>query len=345
MKKLRIALLIIILFIIFLTYNSFIQKKEIEDYINATGLIETTEVNLSSKIPGRIVWLCCREGDTIKAESLAIRVDDAELRARLEVGGKGLEETKASLSIEEANLNKARLEVDAAKAEVQALEADIIKMNALTEDARKNIQRSLTLFKEGLISEKELDLAKANYDFSNAQLDSTRAHKMAADANLKNSIANINKFEAQLSSARIKVEESQATVKLLETQLRDTEITSPLDGVIVYKAFEIGEIANPGTTIYTIHDLKNVWARADIEETMIGKIKLSDKAKVIAAAIPDIEFDGEVIEIGREGEFATQRDVTRGRSDIRTFRVKVGIGKPDGLLKSGMTVRVKIFYR
>ena len=328
-----------------LVYLKFKKPDKPSDCIETTGLIEATEVSLSPKIAGRIAWLCCKEGDEIKAGTLAIRLDDKELKAKVEQGKKALQTAASSLKISEANLENTILEVDAVKAEAQAAEAEVSRMNALAEDAKKNLQRVSRLFKDGLISEREMDSAKTNYDANYAQLDSAMARKRAADAKLKTSISNIKASEAQVSSAKAKMQESQAGLNVLETQLKDTEIISPIDGVIVYKAFETGEVINSGASIYTIHDFKNIWARVDIEETTVGEIRLGNKAVITASALPDKEFNGEVIEIGREGEFATQRDVTRGRSDIRTFRVKVGIQEPNGLLKSGMTVKAKIYCR
>ncbi|MDO8426936.1 MAG: hypothetical protein Q7T24_05425, partial [Deltaproteobacteria bacterium] len=68
------------------------------------------------------------------------------------------------------------------------------------------------------------------------------------------------------------------------------------------------------------------------------------RADVIAAGMPERVFAGRITEIGAVGAFATQRDVTRGRSDIKTFRVKAGVEKPEGLLKPGMTVKVRIYF-
>jgi len=344
----KIALIISILIIIIAVLFVYLKLKRPEkpsDCIETTGLIEATEVGLSPKIAGRIDWLCCKEGDDIKAGALAIRLDDMELKARVEQGGKALQAALASLKISEANLENAKLEVDTVKAEVQAAEAEVARMNALTEDAQKNLQRVSGLFKDGLISEREMDTAKTTYDANSAQLDSAMARKRAADAKLKTSLSNIKAAEAQVSSAKAKMQESQAGLNVLETQFKDTEIISPIDGVIVYKAFETGEVVNAGAPIYTIHDLKNIWARVDIEETIVGEIRLGNPAKISASALPSREFGGGVIEIGREGEFATQRDVTRGRSDIRTFRVKIGIKDSNGLLKTGMTVKAKIYCR
>ncbi|MDP2682058.1 MAG: efflux RND transporter periplasmic adaptor subunit [Deltaproteobacteria bacterium] len=340
--------IISILFIITLGLSTYLKLKKPEKpsgCIETTGIVEATEVGLGPKIAGRIDWLCCKEGDAVKAGELAVRLDDKELKARVLQGRKSLKAEEASLNISEANLENARLEIDAVRAEVQTAEAEVARTNALAEDAKKSLQRASGLFKDGLISEREMDAAKTNYDANNAQLDSVRARKRAADVKLKISLSSIRTSEAQVSSARAKVEESQAALNVLEAQLKDTEIISPIDGVVAYKAFETGEVVNAGSPVYIIHDLKNIWARVDIEETKIGDIRLGNTAKITASAMPDKEFSGEIIEIGREGEFATQRDVTRGRSDIRTFRVKIGISKPDGLLKSGMTVRARIFCR
>lgn len=344
-KTISIISILLIITIGLLAYFKIKKPKEPSDCVETTGLIEATEVGLGPKIAGRIDWLCCKEGDVIKAGELAIRLDDKELKARVLQGRKSLKSEEASLRISKANLENARLEIDAARAEVQTAEADAARTNTLAEDAKKTLRRVSGLFKDGLVSEKEMDAAKTNYDANNAQLDSVMARKRTVDVKLKISLSSIKAFEAQVSSAMANVEESQAALSVLEAQLKDTEISSPVDGVVVYKAFETGEVVNAGSPVYTIHDLKNIWARVDIEETKIGNIRLGNRAKITVLAMPDKEFNGEVIEIGREGEFATQRDVTRGRPDIRTFRVKIGIMKPDGLLKSGMTISALIFCR
>lgn len=345
MKKIAIIISVIVIIAGLVAYLKFKKPEKPSDCIETTGLIEATELELSPKIAGRIDWLCCKEGDYIKAGAIAIRLDNKELTAKVLQGKKALNAALASLKISEANLENARLEIDAVKADVQAAEAEVSRTNTLMEDAKKNLQRISGLFKDGLVSEREMDAAKTSYDANFAQLDSATARKRAADAKLKTSMANIKAAEAQVSSARAKAQESQAGLSVLETQLKDTEIISPIDGVIVYKAFETGEVVNAGASIYTIHDLKNIWARVDIEETIIGEIRLGNKAMITASSLPGKEFVGEVIEIGREGEFATQRDVTRGRSDIRTFRVKIGLKESNGLLKPGMTVKAKIYCR
>jgi HlyD family secretion protein len=96
-----------------------------------------------------------------------------------------------------------------------------------------------------------------------------------------------------------------------------------------------------GVTIMTIVDTKDIWVRVDVEETTVAKIKLGNTAYIKVDAFPNEEFKGRVMEINSEGEFATQRDVRRGKQDIKTFRVKVKIDEPKGILKPGMSAQVK----
>ena len=105
---------------------------------------------------------------------------------------------------------------------------------------------------------------------------------------------------------------------------------------------EEGEVVSPGTSILTIVDPSTLWVRFDLEQRFVTKVRVGTKARVWLEHHPDMVFDGEVFDIGREGEFAVERDVTRGRQDIKTFRTRIKINDPKGILKPGMTVMVEI---
>jgi HlyD family secretion protein len=110
----------------------------------------------------------------------------------------------------------------------------------------------------------------------------------------------------------------------------------------VFKALEKGETVSPGVTILTIVDLADLYVRVDLDETMVGNISLNSEAIIRTVGTPQRTLKGKIYEIGRYAEFATQRDVTRGRQDIKTFRVKVRFADTGGVLKPGMTVEVEI---
>ncbi|MBI5491419.1 MAG: efflux RND transporter periplasmic adaptor subunit [Deltaproteobacteria bacterium] len=343
-RPLVAALFAVIVFVLLVIYFKVLRKEKPLDYIESTGVVEATEVDLSSKIPGRIEKLCCEEGGEVKQGQEAVVLESDELKAKLEEGkaavaaaAEAVKEAKVSVENAVVQRESARYEIDAAKAEEE-------RAKAVTTEAGDNLERAKGLFKDGYAAKKDLDAAQAVYDANRAILDSARARVRSAQANFRNSGVNIRAARARLASSEAKRAQAGAQVKVLKAGLDDTRILSPINGVIAYKAFEAGEYVNPGASIYTIYDLKDVWARVDVEETEVERIRLGDRAEVASTGMPQKPFSGSVIEIGAVGGFATQRDVTRGRSDIKTFRVKAGVERPEGLLKPGMTVRVRIYF-
>lgn len=343
-KTISAALIASAVIISIAVYFVFLRREEPKDYLVTTGVMEATEVDLTPKIPGRIEWLCCEEGENVKAGGLAIRLESAELEARVEEGraavqaaGNALEE--ARISIEEARLRK-----QTASFEVEAAEAEVERVSALTDEARENLARANGLFGKGFIPKKDLDAARASYDSSAASLSSARAGLKGAQAMFRNADVEIKASEARMSSAGARKKQAEAQSKVLQTVLSDTRIASPIDGVVAYRAFETGEFVNTGAAVYTVYDLNDIWARVDIEETRIHGVRLGASAEVRVAGIPGKVFKAKVTEIGEAGGFATQRDVTRGRPDIKTFRVKARIEDPRGFLKPGMTVEVRIYH-
>lgn len=309
--------------------------------VEATGIIEVIEVDVSPEIQEKIEWLCCEEGVAVKRGDVLIRLYDRKLVARVNEGRAMLTGAMARHEEARANLENSKARVESAVEVVNAAQSEIDRFRALNEDARGNYKRISDLFEDGYAAKKDMDASKAVFDSTMAQMSAASSKKAGEEALLATVQAGVKSAEAQVSSAKASIEEARARLQLTETLLKDAVISSPVNGVITYKAFETGETAIPGKTIYTIHDMQKIWARVDVEETDVGRIMLKGKAVISSNALPDKRFEGEVTEIGREAAFATQRDVSRGRQDIKTFRVKVGVKSPDGLLKPGMTVSVK----
>lgn len=300
MKK-RLIVIIVLLLIAFIFVFSIVYlmpRKPPKGIFETTGIIEATEVNLSSKITERIKAVKFEEGDYVKDGEVAIVLDDEKKRAEYE-------QAEANLEVAKANLLNA--------------EADIEKAKVRIEDAKRDLDRMSKLLEKNLVSQNDKDKAQTNYDLT---------------------VADLNKAQAQETMAKATVRQSEAALNLAKTNLEDTVIASTLSGVVTLKAFEPGEMVPAGATILAIVDTKNIWARVDVEETAVAKIKLGDIAYVKVDALLKEEFKGRVAEINSEGEFATQRDVKRGRQDIKTFRVKVKIDEPKGALKQGMTATV-----
>ena len=248
----------------------YLWPPEDRSRIQAVGMIEAPEVNITSRIGGRIKQLDLIEGDRVQKGQVVCLIEDIDLRNQL-----------------------AKSRADFAHAE-----ADLAQ-------ARRDLARDDRLAKENVISEKVHDDA----------------------------ITAVQQDEAAVLSAA-------ANVKFYEDQLADTQIKAPVDGVVVSKALEVGEWVTPGVPILTVDDLSTIWARVDVEETDLGSLYIGKSAQVELPTVPPQIFSGRVMAIGQEGQFATERDVRRGRQDIRTFYVKVQVLQAEGQLKPGMTAEV-----
>ncbi|OGX33484.1 MAG: hypothetical protein A3F87_02165 [Omnitrophica WOR_2 bacterium RIFCSPLOWO2_12_FULL_51_24] len=225
---------------------------------------------------------------------------------------------------EKAQFDQAQANLEVVKASVLTAAADIEKAKVDLEDTKRDLGRYSALLDRKLVSQNDKDKAQTAYDTA---------------------VAGLNRAEAQKSYAEANVKQAEAALQVAKVNLDDTVISSALSGNVTLKAYEPGEYVSAGSTILTIVNLKDVWVRVDVDETQVSKIKLGDLVKVKVDSLPSQEFTGRVSEINSEGGFATQRDVRRGRQDITTFKVKVKIGEPGGVLKQGMTATVSFITR
>ena len=125
----------------------------------------------------------------------------------------------------------------------------------------------------------------------------------------------------------------------MATQLGYTKIYAPIDGIVSVRVAKQGEVVAPGTPIVVVVDIDHLWVKADVEETLYRlDVGFGQKLRV-QLAFGDI-IEGTVIFKGVENDFATQRDVSRTKRDIKTFAIKVAVPNPDRRLFTGMTADV-----
>jgi HlyD family secretion protein len=337
------VLLVIGISILVLTAALFLSKRgEKAEGISATGIVEGREVNLSSKVPGRISGFCCKEGDRVSAGDVVLRLESEDIKASVEQARAGVLRADADVDTSEAAVKSAVANTKKAEADVRSAEADMERARVRMEEAQREMERAERLYSDGLISRAERDLAETSYEESRASYSASEARLGAALSNREAASSQLNSARGLLASSRARVKEAEASLLFQEARLRDMEITTPISGTVVFKGMEEGEVVNPGVTILSIVDLEDLWVRIDLEETLIAGVRIGDEAVVGVEGMPGVSFKGRVAEIGREAEFATQKDVTRGRQDIKTFRVKIKVTDRTGTLKPGMTVKVEI---
>jgi HlyD family secretion protein len=339
----RVIALIVVFVVVLLAIGvSLLFRNRKPPVFHVTGIIDGVEVNLSSKVAGKISRISCNEGDKVQAGQVVITLESDDIKASLEQAMAGVDRAKANVKTAEASIENGRANVHAAEAEVKSAAADLEKAVAQMEESRRQADRREELYKKNLIAKEFRDqmvtenvINMAGYDSSKEKLNAARSRKDVAASQLNAAIS-------QWNSSKAMQKEAEANRAFFRSKLDDTSIVTPITGTVIFKAIETGEMISPGMAVLTIVDLNSLYARVDIDETKIGRVILNGKAFVRVGGVSGKAFEGRISEIGRSGEFATQRDVVRGREDIKTFRVKVRVDDPTGILKPGMTVDVEI---
>lgn len=178
------------------------------------------------------------------------------------------------------------------------------------ENARLTFEREDTLHKQGAESVQAYDSARTAYDAAKARVDSLNKQVQAA--------------QAQTNKAAI--------------QLGYTEIHSPTNGIVDTRVALQGEVVNPGQAIVTLINPDDLWVRADVEESYIDRVHVGDQLTVRLAS--GAERVGTVFYRGVDADFATQRDVSRTKRDIKTFEIRLRCDNSDRALAVGMTAYV-----
>jgi len=310
--------------------------------LHSTGTVEGLEINLAAKIAGRISSLRLAEGDTVRVGEVAFTLEDADLAAQVRSAAAAVERAGAARQVAEAQLANQRAGLESAAAEIGSATADLEKARVGVKDAERHLTQMRELYARDSVARESLDAALSTRESALAAVNAGEAGVTAAKARRRAAEAQLREAESQLGEANGGVAQAEADIAQWQAKLADATVVSPVAGTVVYKAVEQGETVTPGMTVLTVVDLQRLTVRVDIDETRLGDLRPGDKAVLQPIGDDAKEIAGHIASIDRYADFATQKDVTGGREDIRTFRVTVEVDEADSGLLPGMTVRVTI---
>jgi HlyD family secretion protein len=355
----------------------FFKKRGVEGLIEASGQVRGTEVTVGSNLPGRVESLKVKEGQAINAGDLIAKISSEEIQARIEqaraqveASGSRLKEIGASIkristSIEEAQAGLKFVREDSthrihqARESLKRMEADVKEAESQRDLARSDYERYSDLMGKGLVSKSEFDSVEARFKSSEARLDAAKKGRGEAKAALERAEASHlevkakekeyngllderERVKASYETAKNQMDEAAARVKEIEAAFKDTELRAPSSGTVINKLVEEGEMVAVGAPVATLIDLSDIYVKVYMPEKDIGKIRLGNPARIYADAFPGRSFDGEVTEISQKAEFTPKEVHMKEERTKLVFGVKVGIKNPEGYLKPGMPVDVKI---
>jgi HlyD family secretion protein len=310
-----------------------------------TGIVTTNDVIVSSQIAGQIDQLLVAQGDAAKKDQLITVIKPDELKADTAYYTHNVEGMTSQVRESEAALRyQERQTVDQirqAESTLASTEAQVAAATADLENARLTYARTQDLAKNGIVAPQELDQTRTTLAAAQAKVDALKKQVEAQRATV--ALARSNAEQTAVRRSQVQTNERMQAAAKAQRQKADvrlgyTEIRAPIDGIVDVLAARVGEVVSPGQPIVTLINPDDLWVRADVEETYIDRLRIGD---TLTVRLPSgEEREGTVFYRGIDAGFATQRDVSRTKRDIKTFEVRLRVDNKDRRLAVGMTAYV-----
>lgn len=289
-----------------------------------SGNIEVTQVEASFRIAGKVLERTVEEGQTVQEGQVLARLDARDLEQTLAMRQADDAVTQAALEALQAGSRKeeiagAQATLDQAMADLRRLEPDESRIRELRQ--------------EGIVSARD-------YEGVHAALETAKAKVRQAEQQYV--LVKKGPRSEDIAQGRARHEQSQQSLALARTQLGYATLAAPFAGVVLSVNVEPREYVAPGTPVATLGKLSNVWLRAYVEETDLGRVKVGQKAWLTTDTFPGRKYEGRVSFVSSEAEFTPKSVQTKKERVKLVYRIKIDVPNPDMELKPGMPADAEI---
>ena len=297
------------------------------------GRADAKEIDVNSKIAGRVVELLVKEGDTVQQGQVIARIDKRSLEAQ---------KAEAEASIKALRAQQAQAAVTTNMQSGTTASA-VSEAQAATDQARADLalaqadhDRYAELLAEGAVSQQTFEQFDTKYKTAQAAYEQSKAAVRQAQAGTLQTDAS----RANEEALAMQIEKAEATLQNIEVSLDETEIRAPFDGVITQKYIEEGSMISNGTPLVAVQDPEDNWIDIKVPETKLSKYYVGQEVTMIGRD-GGTKVTGTITDISKKAEFATQRATSeRGdETDIVSFNVKVQVNSD--VLRPGMRFRLE----
>ena len=310
-----------------------------------TGIVTTSHIVVSPQITGRITQLLVAEGDVVKANQLLAVLSPDELReerAFYSYSAEGVvsqvQESEAALRLQERQNTD---QIAQAEATLASTESQQAAAQAELDNASVSYDRAQRMAKSGVATVEQLDQSRTAYEVGKSRLAALAKQieaQRAAVALARSNAGQVAIRRSQLHANRQQQAAAAAQRARADVRLAYTEIHAPIDGIVDVRAAHPGEVVTAGQPVVTLINPDDLWIRIDVEETYVDRVRVGD---TLAVRLPSgAERPGTVFFRGVDAGFATQRDVSRTKRDIKTFELRLRVDNRDRRLAVGMTAYV-----
>jgi HlyD family secretion protein len=312
-----------------------------------TGIVTTDDVIVSSEVQGRLQELLAKEGDAVTQGQILGRIRPQEWKADVAFYSDSEQQSAAQVVEAEANLRfqdaQTNNQTRQAEANLAAAQAQVAQALADAENARLVFEREQAMYRQGVEAAQAFDQARTAHAAATAHVEALRKQEQAAEAAVALAKGNADQVAARRAALDANVHQLAAMGAQKEkarVHLDYTEIRAPIDGIVDVRAALQGEVVSAGKAIVTLINPDDLWVRADVEESYIDSLHLGD---TLTVRLPSgAEREGTVFYRGVDADYATQRDVSRTKRDIKTFEIRLRCDNTDRGLAVGMTAYVVV---
>ncbi len=331
-KRIRIVLVIVVLALAGTFAYRTLNHRDDGSTIPISGNIEVTEARMSFRIAGRLDQRLVDEGDAVKAGQIVARLDHADQQLAVTQAEANLKYARAVLAELEAGSRSQ--EIETARAEYErALAAEKTAVVHLAQ-ATVDLDRYAALFHEGGVSRKAFENYRTLQESAKNAREEARARVAAALEQLD--LRRAGPRPEAIDQARAKLAAAEESLKLARQQLSYTELSAPVDGVVLSTVAEDGEYLNPASPVLTIGQTFRPWLRAYVIESDLGRIRLNQEVSVTTDSYPGTTYTGRISFISSQAEFTPKTVQTFEERVKLMYRIKIDLDNPKGELKPGM---------
>jgi RND family efflux transporter MFP subunit len=291
-------------------------------------IIPRTQVDLAFKVGGYVDALRkvrgvdgkmrdIQEGDRISMGTVLARVRQSDYHVKFKEAESQASEARSGIDVSKAQYEEAVSGIASAKSQLIEAEAAYVK-------AKLDFDRAENLFASKSMTKSDYDSARAQYDMTSAKVAAARSQVQVIEAKADSAKANIEVVQAKSQSAQAVVQETQIP-------LHDTELKSPLNGVVLEKSIEKGTLVTSEAKAFVVADTSAVKAVFGVADIAVAEMKLGSKLSVESESMPGKEFQGQITSVFPAAD-----------SKSRAFNVEVTIANPEYLLRPNMIVSLRV---
>lgn len=296
-KQIRIiGIAAVVLIAGFFGIRAYMHSQHHETTDNAQ--LDATIISVRSAVSGFVTEVRFTDNQAVKKGDTLALIDDKDYKAKVLQAKAALASAEAQTGVSKATASAASQNASASSSNSSAMQAGIDAAKARLAQVNKDLARAEKMFTDGAVTQQQLESLRTQSQNAQSQVDMASAQYRAAVSQATGSKSSAAAQEGQVGVSNALVQQRAAELELAETQLKNTAIIAPFDGIVSKKAIEVGQLIQFGQPVCSAIENNNMWVTANFKETQLEKIKVGEHADISLDAYPGLKLKGTVESIG-----------------------------------------------